>query len=100
MECSVQETLFHYFGLPIQVLAEPREWYAFNRKPKIVEAAEDGTKVLVRFASYSISYGGFSGTCLYAIVDGEWQALTIKPNQSGNISEATAWLEKRKWQGW
>lgn len=98
--CSVQEALFHYFGVPIEVIAEPREWYAYHREPKIVEVAEDETKVLVRFTSDSISYGEFSGTCLYAIVGGKWQAFTIKPNQSGSIETAMAWLEKRKWQGW
>ncbi len=100
IKCTVQEVLFHYFGVPIEVIAEPREWYAYQRKPEIAEVAEDGTRVLVHFAAYSISYGEFSGTCLYALVGGKWQAFTIKPNQSGSIEEAVIWLEKRKWQGW
>ncbi len=98
--CTVQEVLFHAFNVPIDVIAEPREWYAYQRKPEIAEVSEDGTKVLVHFVAYNISYGEFSGTFLYAIVGGKWQAFTIKPNQSGSIEEALAWLEKRNWQGW
>ena len=41
--CSVQEALFHYFGLPLDVLVEPSEWYAYHRKPTIVEASKEGT---------------------------------------------------------
>ncbi len=25
--CSVQETLYHFFGLPIHVIAQPGGWY-------------------------------------------------------------------------
>jgi hypothetical protein len=31
--CSAQEALFHYFGLPLGVIVEPSEWYAYHRKP-------------------------------------------------------------------
>ena len=99
-ECTVQEVLFHALNVPIDVIAEPREWYAYQRKPEIAEVSEDGTKVLVHFVAYNMSYGEFSGTCLYAVVGGRWQAFTIKPNQSGSIEEALAWLEKRKWRAW
>jgi hypothetical protein len=44
--CSAQEALFHYFGLPLHVLVEPSEWYSYHRKPMIVEAGEDRTRVL------------------------------------------------------
>ena len=40
--CSAQEALFHYFGLPLDVLVEPSEWYSYHRKPTIVEANKDG----------------------------------------------------------
>ena len=49
--CSAQEALFHYFGLPLHVLVEPSEWYSYHRKPTIVEASEDRTRVLVRFGA-------------------------------------------------
>lgn len=101
IECSAQETLFHYFGVPIEVVAEPTEWYAYNRKPKIEEVSQDRTKILVSFTAFNLSFGSeFGGTCLYTVVDHEWQAFKIRPNQSGSIPEATVWLEKRKWKGW
>jgi hypothetical protein len=98
-ECTAQEALFHFFGIPIDILAEPRQWYVYHRQPRIVEASGDRARVLVRFLSHSV-YGSFAGTCLYAILDGQWGAYTIKPNQSGDIATALAWLEKRGWRAW
>ena len=80
-------------------MAEPRQWYIYHRKPQIVEVSKDQTRVLVEFTSYSMS-GPISGVCLYAVVDGKWDAFTIKPNQSGDIATAIAWLKKRDWQEW
>ena len=100
-ECTVQEALFHFFGLPIEVIAEPGEWYWYHRMPEIVEVSEDRLRILVRFSSMNMSFGtSFSGTCLYAIVDNRWEAYTIKPNQSSTISTAAKWLEKRGWKKW
>ncbi len=99
LECTAQEALFHFFGVPIDVLAEPREWYIYHRQPEIVEASQDRARVLVRFTAYSLS-GPFSGTCLYALIDGQWGAYTIRPNQSGDIETAIAWLGKRGWRAW
>jgi hypothetical protein len=98
-ECTFHEALFHFFGIPIDVMAEPRQWYIYHRKPQIIEVSKDRTRVLVEFTSYSMS-GPISGICLYAVVDGEWDAFTIKPNQSGDIATAIAWLKKRNWQEW
>jgi hypothetical protein len=98
-ECTTHEALFHFFGVPIDVLAEPRQWYIYHRRPRIVEVSKDRTRVLVEFTSYSMS-GPISGTCLYALKDGQWGAYTIKPNQSGDIDTAIAWLEKRGWRAW
>ncbi len=97
--CTVQEALFHYFGIPIPVIAEPREWYIYHRRPEIVESSEDKTKVLVEFTATSLSGESFGGTCLYVMIDNRWNVFRIKPNQSGNIASAIAWLEKRKWLG-
>lgn len=99
-ECSAQESLYHFFGLPLEVIAEPAEWYAYHRTPKIVEVNDDRTRVLVRFASTSFTGRSFGGTCLYAKVDGEWGAYTIKPNQSQDIASAEAWLDGRGWEDW
>lgn len=100
-ECTVQEILFHYFGMPVDVIAEPREWYAYRREPRIIEISKDPGAVLVRFSSLNISFGmEFSGSCLYTFVNNRWQAFTVKPNQSESIAKAIAWLEKRQWQGW
>ncbi len=97
--CSVQEALFHFFGLPIEVIAEPAVWYSYHRTPRIVECAEDRTRVLVRFSAITLS-GSFGGTCLYAQRDGAWGAYPIRPSESGSISSADAWLVKRKWKAW
>jgi hypothetical protein len=96
--CSVQEALFHYFGLPLPVLIEPSDWYSLHRKPTIVEANED--HVLVRFRAMSSSGESFGGTCLYARRDGQWGAYRIKPSESRDIASAEAWLVKRKWREW
>jgi len=97
--CTVHEVLFHFFGIPIDVIAEPHQWYIYHRKPQIIEVSKDRTRVLVQFTAYGL-YGPISGVCLYAIVDDKWEAFTIKPNQSGDIATAIAWLKKRKWQEW
>ena len=98
--CSVQEALFHYFGLPIEVVAEPSGWYSYHRRPRIVETSKDRTRVLVRFTAESMSGAVFGGTCLYAQRDGQWGAYTIKPSESQTIAQAEAWLVKRKWRAW
>ena len=98
--CSVQETLYHFFGLPIHVIAQPSGWYSFHRTPRIVEFSVDGTRVLVRFTAMSWSGESFGGTCLYLRREERWGAYTIKPNQSQNIATAEAWLAKRNWRDW
>lgn len=99
-KCSVQEALYHFFELPIPVIAEPSQWIRYRRRPEIVEVNEDRSRILVRFSAESLSGDSFGGTCLYARVLGDWNAYTIKPNQSRSIASAAAWLEKRKWEDW
>jgi hypothetical protein len=99
-KCTVQEALYHFFEIPIPVIAEPSQWIRYRRKPEIVEVSEDRSRVLVRFLAESLSGESFGGTCLYAQIRGEWNAYTIKPNQSQSIATAEAWLEKRKWEDW
>jgi len=99
-KCSVQEALYHFFELPIPVIAEPSQWIRYRRRPEIVEVNEDRSRILVRFSAESLSGDSFGGTCLYARVLGDWNAYTIKPNQSRSIASAEAWLEKRKWKDW
>ncbi len=98
-ECTFHETMFHFFGIPIDVIAEPRQWYVYHRKPQIIEVSEDRTRVLVQFTAHGIS-DPISGRCLYAIVDGKWEAFAIKPNQSGDVATAIVWLKKREWREW
>lgn len=100
VKCSVQETLFHYFGLPLTVIAEPSEWYSYHREPKIIEGSKDRTRIMVRFTAESFSGEEFGGTCLYACRDGTWDAYPIKPSESRDIASAESWLVKRKWQAW
>lgn len=97
--CTAQEALFHYFGVPLDVIAEPSAWYAYHRVPSIEAANQAKTRVLVRFTASSLT-GSFGGTCLYALKDGQWGAYTIKPSESASIATAESWLEKRKWQPW
>lgn len=97
--CSLAEVLFHYFGLPIEVIAQPRLWYSYHRTPHIAECSEDRTRVLVRFSAESLR-GSFGGTCLYARRNGSWVCSPIRPSESKNIASAEAWLVKRKWKGW
>ena len=97
--CAFHETLFHFFGIPIHVIAEPRQWYIYHRQPSIIEVSADRAHILVEFNASGIS-GAFSGRCLYALVEGEWAVFMIKPNQSGDIGTAVEWLSKREWQGW
>ena len=98
--CSVQEALFHDFGLPLVVLIEPSEWYAYHRKSAIGEANKEKGRVLVRFGAMSWSGEEIGGTCLYALRDGRWAAYRIRPSESRDIASAEAWLEKRKWREW
>lgn len=97
--CTAQDALFHYFGVPMEVIAEPSAWYAYHRVPTIVEANKEKTRILVRFTASSLS-GSFGGTCLYALKDGQWGAYTIRPSESKGIATAEAWLGKRKWVPW
>ena len=97
--CTAQDALFHYFGLPLEVIAEPAVWYSYHRTPRIVEFSKDRTRVLVRFMAESLS-GTFGGTCLYAQRDDKWAAYRIKPSESRDIASAEAWLVKRKWREW
>jgi hypothetical protein len=77
--CSVQEALFHYFGLPLEVIAEPSEWYSYHREPEIIESNKDKKRVLVTFSAMG-PFGEFGGSCLYAERDGSWDAYTLRPN--------------------
>jgi len=96
--CSAQEALYHFFGVPIHVIAEPSGWYMYHRKPWITEVSDDLRSVLVRFTSSNIYGSTFGGTCLYTNVhDNRWGAYPIKPNQSENIESSISWLQKRKW---
>jgi hypothetical protein len=97
--CTVQEALFHFFGLPLEVIAQPVVWYSYHRTPCIVECAVDRTRVLVRFTAESLS-GSFGGTCLYAQRKGLWAAYPVRPSESQSIATAEAWLIKRKWKPW
>jgi len=97
--CTAQDALFHYFGVPMEVIAEPSAWYAYHRVPSIEEANKEKTRILVWFTASSLS-GSFGGSCLYALTDGKWGAYTIKPSESESIASAEVWLEKRKWRPW
>ncbi|MCA9132981.1 MAG: hypothetical protein KDA45_07490 [Planctomycetales bacterium] len=97
--CTPQEALFHYFAVPIAVIAEPRIWYSYHRTPRIVESSADRQRVLVRFLTSSLE-GAFYGTCLYICQEGDWGAYAIKPSASDNLLSAEKWLQKRKWEAW
>ena len=58
-----KEALFHYFGLPIEIIVQPKLWYSYHRTPHIAEGSKDRTRVLVRFSAFSLS-GSFGGDLL------------------------------------
>lgn len=97
---SVQEALFHDFGMPVQTIAQPAGWYSRHRTPEIAKYSKDRTRVLVRFMASSFSGESFGGTCLYLKDESGWSAYTIRPNQSEDIATAESWLVKRKWRPW
>lgn len=96
---SAQAVLHGTFGIPLDVVAEPREWYARRREPQIVEQDPKRGRVLVRFTAIG-PFGSFGGTCLYARRDGAWACYPIKPSAAASIAAAEVWLAKRSWQGW
>ncbi len=96
--CSAQEARFHYFGLPFEVIVEPSAWYAYHRKPTLVEANQDRTRVLMRFGAMSSSGEGFGGTCLYACRKERSGAYRIRPSASRDMASAEGWLVKRDWK--
>jgi hypothetical protein len=99
-QLGVQEVLYHYFGVPVPVIAEPRKWYIRHRTPRIREVDIDADTILVDFTSSSMCGDSFGGTCLYMKIEGQWNVFTIRPNQSLSIESSLSWLEKRKWQDW
>jgi len=95
---TVVEVLYHAFGVPIPVIAEPRGWWECHRTPAIVE--HQPAAVLVDFEQMSAYGNRFGGRCLYTKRDGVWGAYTIKPNQAASIDTSLAWLHKRDWRPW
>jgi len=95
---TVVEILYHAFGVPIPVIAEPRGWWERHRTPSIVEHRPEA--VFVDFEQMSAYGNRFGGRCLYAKRGGEWDAYTIKPNQAASIDTSLAWLQKRDWRAW
>ena len=98
-EASVLATLHRTFGVPLDVVAKPREWHALRRRPEIAEHDAKLGRVLVRFSAIG-PFGSFGGTCLYALREGEWGCYVIKPSAAASLASAEAWLDKRSWQGW
>lgn len=96
---SSAQGLLRTFGVPLHVIAEPREWYELRRKPQIVEHDAERGRVLVRFSATG-PFGSFGGTCLYARRDGQWECYVVKPSVSASLVTAEAWLAKRSWESW
>ena len=92
VKCSVQEALFHYFGLPFTVIAEPSEWYSYHREPKIIEGSKDRTRILVRFTAESFSGKSSAGpACMRAgTVSGE-------PTRSSRARAGTSRPPRHGW---
>ncbi len=97
---GVPEVLFHVFEVPIPVIAKPRGWYEYHRKPSLREIDEAEERILVDFTAEDSAGYSFGGKCLYCKHDGKWNAFRIKPDQSASIASSLAWLEKRGWKPW
>lgn len=75
-KCTVQEILYYVYGVPIPIIAEPREWYAYHRVPKIVEVSEDHSRITVEFTKMDTYYGWEHGdACVYVKQNGTWEIL-------------------------
>jgi len=98
-ECSVQAVLHRQYGIPLSVVAEPREWYELRRRPESVEHDAERGRVLVRFAAIG-PFGSFGGARLYARRNGEWGAYTVAPSASSSIASAEQWLARPSWECW
>lgn len=99
-EARPQETLYHVFGLPIPIIAQPERWYRRHRSPSIVEHDAERGRVLVDFLAASWQGESFGGRCLYARREDGWGAFTLRPQAGGSIAAAEAWLTKRHWEPW
>jgi hypothetical protein len=74
--CTVPEVLYHVFGVPIPVIAEPHEWYEYHRTPKIIEVSADNTSITVEFTKLDRYYGQeIRDMCVYKKQDGTWDIV-------------------------
>ena len=72
-ECTAQEALYYFFGIPIPLIAEPCEYYLYHRIPKIIEVNKERTEIIVEFTKLDMYFGGkFGDTCMYKKEDGKW----------------------------
>ena len=75
-ECTVQEVLYYVFGIPIPLIAEPREWYLYHRTPKIIKINKKMTSIKVEFSKLDIHYGKYiSGICKYEKHGDKWDIV-------------------------
>ncbi len=97
--CSVQEALFHYLGLPIEVIAKPSgtritAGRGLSRRARTARGCWCGSRqIACRERSSAVLACMLSGRATGG-------AHTIKPSESQTIAQAEAWLVKRKWRAW
>jgi hypothetical protein len=92
-EPTVQERLHGEFGIPVDVVVEPRDWYEKRRVPTIIAADAKRGRVLVRFEQVG-PFGAFGGVGLYARLGGKWGFYEIPPKANLSITLAETWLAK------
>ncbi len=92
---SVPEVLYHAFGVPIPVIAEPRGWWRRFGRTAILDQRPGAA--LVGFASEAAQTGR---QCLYAERNGAWGAYPVRPAEDARVDAAVAWLARRDWRPW
>ena len=87
-QCSLQEALYFYYDLPLEVIMEPREWYALHAVPSLLDTGMNDRRLLVRFCDRKAAGAKIIGHVLYALKRNEWWAITLPDGEGQTLQEA------------
>ncbi|WP_145122371.1 hypothetical protein [Rosistilla oblonga] len=91
--CSLQEALYFYFGIPLVVAMEPREYYRQHAEPSLLETSDDQHQVLIRFCSRNPANPRILGHGYYRLLGGDWYGIGVPPEVANTLDEAEAYLK-------
>ncbi|MEZ6087050.1 MAG: hypothetical protein R3C05_03250 [Pirellulaceae bacterium] len=86
--CSVQETLYFYFGIPLEIVMQPEELYRRHGRPMLLAASDDESRILVRFCHASSSNPSIIGYGYYALINDHWYGVPIPSDEGGTVEQA------------